>query len=264
MSFKIQTFEAYQLNRELPSGRTKPCVVTCSRAGHENVEFVVKLRKAVNFNETGLTCELVSALLAKKLGLSIPNPSLILISREFAESISIPHICNVMKESVGLNFGSALISGGSSTWPVNKPLPLSLEEKASEIIAFDAMVQNPDRRTDKPNVLSGSQELYIIDHEMAFSFLHSIGSVQPQPYAPEAFSSFLRKHLFYGYFKGKDLKLDRFIAAIGSTSEDDIEQIFDVIPSAWKNDATPKIKTHLLKILKQPGKFIDSVREVII
>ena len=264
MSFKIQTFEAYEFNRELPSGRTKPCVVTCSGAGHETSEHVVKLKSAVNFNETGLTCELVSALLAKKLGLCVPDPSLILISTEFAESISVPHISSVMKASIGLNFGSALVTGGSSTWPVDKPLTLLLEEKASEIVAFDAMIQNPDRRTDKPNVLSKSQEIYIIDHEMAFSFLHTIGSAHPQPYTPEAFSWFLRRHLFYGYFRGKDLKLDRFIAAIRLTSEDDIAQIFDTIPNAWKNDATPKIRAHLLKILKEPSKFIDSVRRVIV
>ncbi len=261
MNFSVPTIEAHQFNREMISGRTKPCVVTCAGGGLGISEQVIKLRAAVNFNETGLTCELVSALLAKKLGLSIPDPSIILVSSEFAEAISIPSVSKTMQASVGLNFGSTLITGGPFTWPVDKSLTPALEEKAAEIIAFDAMIQNPDRRVDKPNVLWKGQEIYIIDHEMAFSFLHILGPA-PQPYTPEAFAPFLRNHLFYRPLKGKDLKLDRFIAAMKLIKQNDIESIFKTLPTAWKNETTPKIKAHLLSLLEQSSVFIDSVRRV--
>ena len=36
------------------------------------------------------------------------------------------------------------------------------------------MIQNPDRRQDKPNLLRKGDELAIFDHEMAFSFLYAL------------------------------------------------------------------------------------------
>jgi len=47
-------------------------------------------------------------------------------------------------------------------------------QDTTEIFAFDLMVQNPDRRKGKPNLLRKGDELAIFDHEMAFSFLYAL------------------------------------------------------------------------------------------
>jgi hypothetical protein len=49
----------------------------------------------------------------------------------------------------------------------------------AEIFAFDTSIQNPDRRYDKPNVLWRDEEMFVIDHELAFSLLHAIGAQGP-------------------------------------------------------------------------------------
>lgn len=40
---------------------------------------------------------------------------------------------------------------------------------AAEILLFDAIIQNPDRRTDNPNCLVPGHDLRIIEHELAFA-----------------------------------------------------------------------------------------------
>ncbi len=62
----------------------------------------------------------------------------------------------------------------------------------------------------------------------------------------------------------KDLKLDRFVAALKAFTEQDIEHIFNKIPAEWNNEATAKMKTHVLTVLKHQDKFIDSVRRVVV
>ena len=51
----------------------------------------------------------------------------------------------ILNASLGLNFGSA-IQTGVMTWPVDKWVPESMWPAAVDIFAFDALIQNPDRR----------------------------------------------------------------------------------------------------------------------
>jgi len=57
--------------------------------------------------------------------------------------------------------------------------PGVLVQTAAEVLVFDAIVQNPDRRADNPNCLVRGDEIRIIDHELAFSHGLVIGSVPP-------------------------------------------------------------------------------------
>ncbi len=57
---------------------------------------------------------------------------------------------------------------------------VTCKQLACEIFAFDALIQNPDRRMDKPNILWKGEELYIIDHEKGFSFVYALpASIKP-------------------------------------------------------------------------------------
>jgi len=75
-----------------------------------------------------------------------------------------------IRGSVGLNFGTRALSD-VSTWPVDKFIPDAMWQEAVDIFAFDALIQNPDRRFSNPNLFTRGDSLLIFDHETAFSFL---------------------------------------------------------------------------------------------
>ncbi len=46
--------------------------------------------------------------------------------------------------------------------------------QAAHIFAFDALIQNPDRRYSNQNLLTRGNNIFVYDHELAFSFLEAI------------------------------------------------------------------------------------------
>ncbi len=81
---------------------------------------------------------------------------------------------NRVAKSVGLNFGTKYLTG-YRTWPRGQTIPHSLHAAALDLFAFDALIQNPDRGADRPNLLTGNDRILAIDHDSAFSFIHALG-----------------------------------------------------------------------------------------
>jgi hypothetical protein len=161
-----------------------------------------------------------------------------------------------------LNFGSVYLSGGYKTWPVEKSIPSNLKALATEIFAFDALIQNPDRRSDKPNILWKSDEIFIIDHEMGFSFVYSI--LQSKEPWKVSEIDFLRKHLFYNKLKGQTLNFDRFAGVLETLAKDGIESILNMVPEEWKTPKIESIGNHLAAICGHVDAFIDEIRRVLV
>ena len=143
------------------------------------------------------------------------------------------------------------------------PLSNSIEQAATEIITFDASIQNPDRRVSKPNMFIKGDEILIFDHELAFSFLELIGKID-DPWEQSAFSSCVRGHFFYRQLKGKSLALERFAQRIKSMDDNFLRSLRSAVPGEWNDDKIDDILNHLSKIVKNADKFIESVRREII
>lgn len=258
----IPVLQAVSYQRTMVSGRTKPCLFLCedSSSGLSG-EYVVKLKAGLETQENGLTAELIASQLATVLDVQTPEFAIINVDSLLAEAVSEVILAKKILESGGLNFGSKVITGGFDTWPILKSIPLSLLQTAAEIFAFDAMIQNPDRRVLKPNILWKADQLFIIDHEMAFSFVYAIGL----PTDPWQVSSlgWLSDHLFYHQLKGREIKLDRFAGALEAVSEDIISGIISNIPMEWRNDNMAKIQNHIMQISTHANEFIDEVRRTL-
>ncbi len=160
-------------------GRTKPCLMLCEDAEGNQHEAVVKLRAGFEMKEAGLVCELLASLLAGDLDLPVPKPMIVTVESGLDGAMPFPDVAGRVRQSVGLNFGSARLPSGINTWLKNKAIPMQLRPLAAEIFAFDAIVQNPDRRRDNPNLLWKGDDLYLYDHELAFSFVAGVVGWQP-------------------------------------------------------------------------------------
>jgi hypothetical protein len=161
----MRQLTAVRFERAMTSGRTRPLVLACEEADANAddptpTEFLVKLRGSVQAGGVGLTCELIAAEVARFLDLPVPEPAVVEITEEFVRSVPDVESREALRKSLGLNFGSRYLSGGYGTWPTGKVVPLSLRPVASEIITFDAFIQNPDRRAERPNLLWKGEELF--------------------------------------------------------------------------------------------------------
>ncbi|MBI5739387.1 MAG: hypothetical protein HZA16_01590 [Nitrospirae bacterium] len=257
----IPTLTAASYQRRLESGRTRPCLFICDDgSGDLNDEYVVKLKAGLENPRVGLTAELMASQLAVFLDIPTPEPAIIEIDPAIAEIIRDQELAATIRKSAGLNFGSKFVTGGYKTWPVGEAIPLSLRQTACEIFAFDALIQNPDRHQNKPNILWKGDELYIIDHEMAFSFLYAIVLSKPWQVSEELF---LRNHLFYQQLKGKETNLDRFAGALEALSNKGVNDMILNIPGEWNNGRIPKLKDHINEVIHHINDFIDEVRRVL-
>ena len=214
---------------------------------------------------TGLVCELMAALLARDLDLPAPQPFLVEVDGDFHAGVTDPAHAERFRSSAGVNFGSKFLSPGYATWPQGRSIPGTLMQDTAEIFAFDLMVQNPDRRKGKPNLLRKGDELAIFDHEMAFSFLYAL---VPDEYPWDGKGmEFAKDHVFYDGLKGHNVSMERIQGALEAIDDRRFGMYVDAIPVDWRNDnrdAPERIKDYLKQARDNSKKLFKKIREVLI
>jgi len=259
----VRRLKASAYLRRIQSGRTHPAVFMCDDANGNNAgEFVVKLKGGIDAGVTGLTCEIIASLLAKELGLNAPGSAIVEIDPAIGNLLSSKdsEMARIIRRSAGLNFGSEVLVGGYGVWPINKYVPASLRPSAGEIFAFDALIQNPDRKVNNPNLLWKGEELFLIDHELGFSFLFQIGNANETWSLEGDAGAFLNEHVFYGELKGKEIALDRFQRALEAISDEDLASMVDQVPREWNNESVSRISSHLESVRDHAADFVKQVK----
>ncbi len=143
----LERLSAVRFERDLVSGSTRPCIFSCvNEAGHHAGEYVVKFRSEVRGNELGLMFEVFAAQLAACLCIPMPNPALIRFPSDLADAMPEASVASRVRRSEGLNFGTRFLGRGYATWLVDDQIPNSLLSLAAAIVAFDALIDNADRR----------------------------------------------------------------------------------------------------------------------
>lgn len=226
------------------TGRTGPCVVTCTSESGATVELVIKLSGSRGLFPGGLLAEAFASLLATELGLPVSKPYIVYIERDFADTIPNLAIRELVLDSIGPNFGSAKWPPGYSIWLNNMPVPYGAEQLVADVFAFDALIQNPDRTPEHPNCAVRNSEVLIYDHELAFSNLRAIFG--PKPWE-EGGLTMMRNHLFNRDVGQLVYQLDRLHGAVSSIADRDIDEILSVIPDSWEGDMISKssVKSYL-------------------
>lgn len=257
----VPTLHAATFLGELKSGATVPCVFSCENAAGEPVgEYVVKFKSQVRGGPTGLLFESVAAQLALCLGLRVPSPAVVVLDQPLANAAQDLQVADRILKSLGPNYGCQYLVG-YSTWPVNEPVPLSLQRTAFEIMAFDALIDNADRRRVRPNLLWKTDEIFILDHELAFSFSRLIGN-RPQPFDYESLS-FLRDHPLYAGLKGRPIDLSRIIGEIESLERAPLDSFFESAPVEFGRDHKETIIDWLISATQRTNHMADSLGKIL-
>ena len=251
----IQRLAATQFHRFMGSGRTQPALCGCEGGGGQQGEFVVKLRGCMEHGAAGLAFELIASQLAAHFGIATPAPAIIALDEPMARLMArLAARPNCVLSSVGDNFGSGEIRG-ASTMPVDGSV--SMLDAAARIVAFDALIQNPDRRYNNPNLLLRGHEIFAVDHELAFSFVFAIAPPQ-EPWklgAPYPFE----QHPLFRAVKGKSIDLQGFRSALAGLSPQIVAAMLSTLPQEWENQHMAPIARYLAGMSAHAKEFTDGI-----
>jgi hypothetical protein len=257
----IDQVTATTFHHFLGNGRTSPAIFTCEGLQHgTSGEYVVKLRGGLERRERGLSYELYASMLGSYFGMSCPRPAIVLVEEDLAEAIAEElsgddRESRIIRDSVGLNFGTQFLTN-LMVWPVDKPIPVSVRPSAVKVFAFDALIQNPDRTFSNPNLGSRNDDLFIFDHELAFSFLLEIfPSTTPWRLDSEAY---LERHVFARALSQEPFPED-FKHLLSNLSEEVVLYFSKQIPEGWSSEDLPKIEAHLALMSEHAAEFAEEV-----
>ncbi len=249
------------------SGKTRPFMAAAENQEGEELEICIKLMGGCDLGVKAMVAEAVSSMLAADLGLPVPEPFVVEITQDFTNMIPDPHAHTLATKSIGLNFASKKLPAGFHLWLPGKFVPKSLLSQAAEILAFDMLIVNDDRRSEKPNCLTNGPDLAVIDHEMAFPHCTSyiFGWVPPwQLNALEERRNPIRKHLFHDSLVGKEIDFAPFEARFRGISPARFEEYFTALPFAWANaDGIRKILEYLLEVRANISSAITEIQKLL-
>jgi hypothetical protein len=214
----------------------------------------------LDLGERGLALELYASMLGAYFGMSCPRPAIVLLEEDLAAVIlgqldGEDNKARVVRGSTGLNFGTQFLVN-LSAWPIDKPVSLRMQLAAMKVYAFDALIQNPDRAFDNPNLGSRGDDLFVFDHEAAFSFLlHVIQSRTPWRLATE---QYLERHVFAKSLKEVVFPAD-FLRLLDNLSDEVTRYFSEQIPNAWRSDDLSKIESHLALMREHAAEFAEEV-----
>ena len=138
--------------------------------------YVLKFRGA-GHGPLALIAEIIGGELARRLGLRTPELALAELDPRIAASEPDPEIQDLLRASVGLNLAVDFLPGSAGFDPLGWTVDADF---ASEVLWFDALIQNVDRTWRNPNLLVWHGDIWLIDHGAALYFHHDWSAGRPR------------------------------------------------------------------------------------
>jgi hypothetical protein len=233
----------------LREGGSLPAIVHTQDGG----EYVLKFRGAGQ-GPKSLVAELIAAGLATALGLPVPAYAIVEVEAGFGEAEPNPEIQDLLRGSVGLNFGIAYLAGALGYDPV-ADRDLVDNDMAADIVWFDALISNVDRTAGNPNLLLWRDRLWLIDHGASLYLHHGGGDWTRR--ARERFG-LISKHILLGQANDLTAADDRLRPLLG---EEAIERVVGAIPDEWLEAEPEKERRdyvqYLLDRLESPREWVE-------
>lgn len=264
----LSMVNAIRFDRLMSAGKTKPALLGCVRENGSEVEVVTKFSAGCDRGVTALAIESVVAMLAVDLGLPTPEPVLVQVNPDVIDTTISQFAHGLALQSVSPSYGSVRLPDGFVAVVSHKRFD-GLVPQAAEILAFDGMVLNPDRRVSNPNCLCDGKNFAIFDHEAALTGLDALGTAfQPFPWTPGALGSFAAgpgQHVLLTLLQGKDLQFERFTAAWTGITDARLAAYKDALPITWES-AFPVVDqavSYLSELRQHVPAVLEEVRRIL-
>lgn len=235
IAFDVRTVNVMRYVVPLREGGSLPAIAEAD----DGFMYVVKF-KGAGQGKKALIAELIGGLLAKILGLKVPEIVFANLDAAFGRTEPDEEIQDLLKASTGLNMGLHYLSGAvtfdAAVTSVNEML-------ASKIVWLDCFICNVDRTARNTNMLVWNRELWLIDHGASLYFHHAWQSFLKNAQRP--FEQ-VKDHVLLKYAS----RLEDVDALFHTILNDEIiDAIVELIPSAWleenDSDETPEIKRNI-------------------
>ena len=231
----IRRFIPVRFDRIAEAGRNRPLLVTVETADGAEHEVFLKVSARPELGIEGLSNELLAACLAGDLGLPINEPLLVELLPEWIGSIPDREVRAVLEQSATIAFGSKSAGTQWRIWSAADNLNAQRRPSALQIFAFDAYIDNDDRRPGNPNCLIRGNTFRIIDHELAFRINQKLFPM-PEPWRGGYLDRFIRSdgHIFGAGLKGRAHDLRPIRRAWSGLSDARLEEYRGLLPAEWE------------------------------
>lgn len=189
----------------------------------DDFKYVIKFRGA-GHGSKALIAELIGGIIAKILGLRIPELVFAHLDEAFGRTEADEEIQDLLKGSRGLNIGLHFLSGAVTFDPVSFPVK---EKEASEIVWIDAFLTNVDRTVKNTNMMVKFRELWLIDHGSMLYFHHAWDNWQKQALNP---FPLIKNHVLLPYASQLEEADRKFREML---TPEILKNIVAAIPDAW-------------------------------
>lgn len=204
--YKAQIFE-----RKMKGGRNNPWLLTVKTESVDAL-YVAKFFVEQDINQQNvLIREIYANILAKELGLNVPDFALITVDNHFKNTLTDELLQQLERKHTQYAFGTKFIDHKYTFSPALHTRELAGYDVAS-IFAFDALVLNTDRRKGKPNILlDGHNQYFLIDHEHTFSLtMENLNS----RHRIAAYN--FKQHIFHKVLRNKPMAITRNLTRLKS------------------------------------------------
>ncbi len=154
-------------------------------------ERLVSKLRGMAHGTAPLVAEIVVGELCDVLGLFTPSRCLVEIEAGIASADPHEELLDLLARSRGLNLGFTLLEGFRDLKPPD--VRYVGPELAASIVWLDALLMNPDRTVQNPNLMIKAGRVALIDHGAALTFQYEWGNVTEQ--TPRQPGTFVTQHL---------------------------------------------------------------------
>jgi hypothetical protein len=233
--------QATRFERPMHRGLNHPMLIRAADV-ESGVEYLVVLKCNAGYSTQPLARnrEVLSYLIARRLEIPTPIPVMVRIPQNFFWFASEhPKHSELLAKSEGWNFGTIHLGKGWKPWlsssAAKKIAPLQIEDAFS----YDAMIQNPDRKVDNPNLLWKDNQLMVFDFDKAFGY-NQLHRTHPRPWQSIISLLQLPSHCLFPHVK----KIKRGKNFVGQSLWDLIEEwklaekpsdLASLFPSEWRD-----------------------------
>ena len=243
-------------------GHTQPWVILANTP--EGLKsFVTKLytRPQVEQNNS-VTNEVICNILSSDFGLKAPACALINIPEELVFEKSVEHQEQYSQADTRLKFASEMLPDVQAAIPSLPKNNYTKRISIETLYAFDNMIRNCDRGQQKTNLLLGSKDAFLIDHEFAFEEKY-ISEIDWDNFQIE--DKFTRYHLQYLYLRNawkvkKQNYFDEFQEYLRLLNINQLNTYFRQLSAEGFNTHSDSINNWLKEVKKNSTTFVTSLK----
>jgi hypothetical protein len=262
----INTYYTTQILQTFTSGANEPILAKGINMAGDHEEMVIKLMDGHRMDPQAAARELTASLMAEELSINTPVPMLADITNQSADLANGTYNYSRLNNSKGLNFATSYLLD-IDIWTKNSILSQDMYDEALKVFHFDMLIQNPDRTFEKgkPNLFTIGKELYVIDHELAFSFTRPlIGRAPTHPYEFSAYDvDMIQNHVLYKHLSKKSLNYTVLDQSLDRLNSDFWTSVRTNLPQTWVTNELAMIENHIEAVRQNHSTFVSNIKNLL-